>query len=388
MEEIKRKIDVLKLKIKYIDDRGYYADIDNNIFFKLNDEEIDLLRSVHRNPNIAKKRLVSDKKVKVRVYNEESIRRSKKVKIDNKKRKMKKRPNKKGFKEFIIRLGLGTIIAGGLYLGYNGLTNNDNDNVEIVEVSNDDIIDFNNEIYEADNNVEVEEVEVDLRITPEMIKKYCDIYQVNYDVVYSILSNLTGNFSNQNYIDNCNIEGIVCKGVQVHPESYEQLLIYTIRNIKQDPSKFGLTKEMICINNGYQSSTNYLEEIKRFSEIFGIDECLVAAIVKSETGFDSQMFHDINNPAGLRLSTGWWEFSTKEEGFIELCLEIIKYYKQIGVDKNYVDANTIAKIGSIHAPLSDGNIYWLDNVTQSYEDYKENWEDYFDEEKVNTGISL
>ena len=56
---------------------------------------------------------------------------------------------------------------------------------------------------------------------------------------------------------------------------------------------------------------------------------------------------------------------------------IIKYYNKIDVPRNQVDYDTIAKIRDIHAPLSDGNTYWLGNVTESYQKYDLNRDEYF-----------
>ena len=54
----------------------------------------------------------------------------------------------------------------------------------------------------------------------------------------------------------------------------------------------------------------------------------------------------------------WWRFDTKEEGFIELALEILKF--------NRMGAYTIEEIGAIHAPVEDNNENWIPNVTDAY----------------------
>ena len=250
------------------------------------------------------------------------------------------------------------------------------DNVDKQE----DVVSFDYEVSEDEKDIVTEEE----GITSDMIDKYCNIYHVRRNIIEYIIEKLTDNYTSSDYLENCHVNGISCKGNDISPNSYEELLIYIIRNIKQDPEKFGLTKEDIVINNGYESSDDYFDEIAYYSKLFGLDECFIAAIVNSETGFDSRLFNELNNPAGLRLSSGWWEFSTKEEGFIELCLEVIKYYNKIGVDRLDVSPEVIAKIRDIHAPLSDGNTYWLDNVVQSYTMYNNNYDNYFNknEERI------
>lgn len=73
-----------------------------------------------------------------------------------------------------------------------------------------------------------------------------------------------------------------------------------------------------------------------------------------------------NNPAGLRLNGDWWRFSTKEEGLIELALEILKY--------NRKGAYTIEEIGMIHAPVEDSNENWVPSVTNIYNSISNNSE--------------
>ena len=128
-----------------------------------------------------------------------------------------------------------------------------------------------------------------------MIQRYCDVFQVNFDVIYPRLEELTDHFSNENY------------------------------------------------RNGY---------------IPGVT-CLMYAIIQTETGWSSDLFQNGNNPAGLRLPDGsWWHFDSKEEGFIEFALELVKYQLK--------GLRTIPEIGAVHAPTSDGNDYWVSTVTSIY----------------------
>ena len=377
--------DITNLDIRKISENGFYKDKKKNIIFRLTDEEIDTLRSIHRNPKIAKNRLKNDLQVKVRIYNEKAIKNTKRIKRKSNHKQIRRKPKNTGYKEVIVKVGLSVLIAGSLFAGYKALEKNTNavhvDNMTTYEhIQNIKVVE--DKKVDSPKLIRLDSEDVNL-ITRDMIRKYCSIYQVSEDVVVNILEKLTNNYTSDEYLNDCNITGIVCKGKQVEPSSYEELLIYVVRNIKQDPGKFGLTYEQVNVNTGYISDSDYYKEIAYYSRLFGLDEALVAAIVNSECGFDSNLFNVYNNPAGLRLSSGWWQFSTKEEGFIELCLELIKYYNKIDVPRNQVDYDTIAKIRDIHAPLSDGNTYWLGNVTESYQKYDMNRDEYFplEEEK-------
>ena len=95
-----------------------------------------------------------------------------------------------------------------------------------------------------------------------------------------------------------------------------------------------------------------------YNNLVGADPVLSYAITQAETSWNSDLFRDSNNPAGLRINGSWWRFDTKEEGFIELALEILKF--------NRMGAYTIEEIGAIHAPVEDNNENWIPNVTDAY----------------------
>ena len=95
----------------------------------------------------------------------------------------------------------------------------------------------------------------------------------------------------------------------------------------------------------------------------------------------------MNDPGGIKNNDGnWWKFDTKEEGFLELGMEILKYYRWIGEPSSRLDEETISKIRDIHAPLSDGNIYWLPNVLSVLEYAQANSEELFGSELQINGL--
>lgn len=237
-------------------------------------------------------------------------------------------------------------------------------------------------LHSANDNEVIEE----LSNRKQMIKDICDVYQVNYDVVYSFLCDYTENFSSIDYLGLC-MDDVTCKGAVVNPRTEEELLVYIIRTIKQNPSKWNIDTSNLYINNGYQSGTDYCEQIEHVSEVLGVDKHLMYAIVQSECGFDSELFNNSNNPAGILGDNGnWWIFDTKEEGFYELGMEIIKYYRLIGENINDLSPDVIEKIRDIHAPLSDGNEHWLPNVLNRLEYAQNNSDELFGADQ-NKGVN-
>ncbi len=193
-----------------------------------------------------------------------------------------------------------------------------------------------------------------------MIQRYCDVFQVNFDVIYPRLEELTDHFSNENY-RNGYIPGVTCKGrTEVYCQSDEELWVYFIRCAKQTPEKLGISTENLYVSNGYTSPEDYGKAVYYYSKLLGVeDPCLMYAIIQTETGWSSDLFQNGNNPAGLRLPDGsWWHFDSKEEGFIEFALELVKYQLK--------GLRTIPEIGAVHAPTSDGNDYWVSTVTSIY----------------------
>ena len=81
------------------------------------------------------------------------------------------------------------------------------------------------------------------------------------------------------------------------------------------------------------------------------------------------------------------EFDTTEEGFIETCAEIKKYYRLINKPLSDISYNTLAEVGAIHAPISDGNELWLDTVWEIYNDAINNEEELFGDTNPNNRLS-
>lgn len=89
------------------------------------------------------------------------------------------------------------------------------------------------------------------------------------------------------------------------------------------------------------------EKFKIAAEVYSIDEKMLYAIAKLETGnFTSSLFKNNNNPGGIKSGSGWAKYDTEFQGIMEMA-RLLK--------KNYIDKglNTPEKIGPKYCPNSD-----------------------------------
>lgn len=371
------------IDIRHINKKGRYINLNVPLMFDLTDEEIIYLRKLYNNPNIASERIIKS-------YVKPKYKLDKSSKYNRGKHQVKRKiENKIGKKliigSLVVTIGLSCLYymdkSSGMeiYAGYNNASSYQQ-STELAEYDIDALRDLNDISKNALHSTIDQE-------RKDLIKNICDIYQVNYDVVYEKLVQLTDNFTSDSYL-NGYIDGVTCKGEAVSANSEEELLVYTIRCMKQLPENLGMSSINLNVNTGYKSDDNYFGQIDRVANVLGINRCLMYAIVQSECGFNSEMFNSINNPAGLKNSYGdWWSFSTKEEGFFELGMEILKYYRMIGKDPSQIDYDTLSEIRDIHAPLSDGNDYWLPNVVDCLSYAQMNETTLFSTQEENNRLS-
>lgn len=420
-------IDIRKIDISKIRSDGKYVDLSIPVMFMLSKEEIISLRRYHGDPNIARdfdfgentKEVINpptrntsrDTRPQVPQNTPRVTNNSRKKPMPKKKHfamaRDKDKYNKGKHKTKnnpIVKYGTRLIVGGLVIILTVGFlrsisvpsTSIDDSYIETSavgvatknEFDKDNIILINPGEHDVDDEISNEqsqespeqEADLDEEISSQraIINRYCNIYQVNSDVVYDKIAELTDNFSSEDYLANYHIDGVTCKQREVYASSEEEILLYTVRCIKQLPERLGVDTSNLYINNGYTSGTDYNKQISDISRVMGLDRCLVYAICRSECGFNSNLFLNINNPAGLKDSSGsWWAFDTKEEGFIEICAEIIKYYGRIDKPLSDTSYDTLAQVRDIHAPLSDGNDYWLGNVWSIYQDAKANEREMF-----------
>lgn len=199
----------------------------------------------------------------------------------------------------------------------------------------------------------------------KIIKKYCAIYQVDFDIVYKKLSDLTDNFTSKEYLSGT-IPGITLKSEPVNFTNYETLLLAAVRCCKQTPEAVGLS--CIGVEEPYQTDDNILDEIIYYSDLFQVDKKLTYAIVRSECSFGSDFTEKTNNMPSIKFSGKLATFDNPTESIIELCTELYKYNKQ--------GLYSIEEIASSYAPIEDNNENWIPNVKNSYKEaeraFKEN----------------
>lgn len=206
----------------------------------------------------------------------------------------------------------------------------------------------------------------DLQFEKKNIKKYCEVYGVNYDIVYEKIKEMTENFTSSDYLSGT-IKGITCKGEQVQTDNKEELLLLAVRIIKFLPQNFGLSSEQINVplkqvKLGVENATSsevildeYHEKMAYYANLFKLDKCIIHGIVQCETGYNSNQFNNDHNPAGLCMDGVYRKFDSDEEGLIELCTELVKY-RSMG-------ATTIEEIGQIHNP-GPNYIPWVNLTTE------------------------
>lgn len=393
--------DITRIDIRKVNPYGRYIDLDKPVIFDLTDEEITALRKYYNKPNIASLRNMTKK-------TPENVKKNYKVTRDQKYNKGRHRTKRKIKKNYGMRVIIGGILVfvmlGSKYIKVDAPKVEAGDYDNSSEPSYTEYIEYNNQSMSYGNTLEglvssamdkaddidisIQEDKQESSERQEAIKDICNIYQLNYDVVYSNLVQLTNDFTSDNYL-NGHIDGVTCKGVDVYANSEEELLVYTIRCMKQLPSQLGVRTDGLYVKNGYNSGTNYYEQLNKVANVLGVDRCLLYAIVNAESSFNSDLFLNANNPAGIKGNDGnWWFFDTKEEGFFELGMELLKYYRKIGVSPDNIDEVTLGRIRDIHAPLSDGNEHWLPNVLSGLEYAKMHEAEMFGNYEQSNGLSF
>ena len=418
-------VDITKLRLDKITKSGFYMD-DYIAYFNLSDEEILALREYYDDDTIASERVFESEKEKEveQVVQTRKYKCVRDQKYNDGKSKLKGTVSKFGNRVIIGGI-IATVVVGSGLAKLASLSNGnsgeivdstiieeiesipeqefviDSDNVINAYVSNPDEHEVKEEIPVQTDKVDIQTDRVDIGYyesstsvgdlgvnfvgnssvvenevsREQIIKYYCDVYFVDYNLVYDKICELTDNFSSTEYLDDLTISGIKCKGQQVYADSEEKLLLLTIRHIKQIPTDFGFGPQQLYVNTEQQVlGENYLDKVTYYAKLFDLDRCLLRAIIQAESGFRSDQFVNMHNPVGLRDGVAFRSFDGDEEGLIEFCTEMVKYYE--------MGAVTFADIRDIHAPLSDGNDYWLDNVTDCYFDTVENELEYFGTDEV------
>lgn len=180
----------------------------------------------------------------------------------------------------------------------------------------------------------------------EVIRHYCNIYEVDFDKVYKYLAELTDNFSSNDYL-NGTIPGITFKGEDATFSNVEALLLVAVRCCAQKNSEMGLNDIKTGIR--YESSFTREQEIVYYSNVFGVDPSLTFGIINAEG-------NKTNNVGSIKINGKFASYENETMGIIEMIAEIYKFVQR-GLD-------TPEKMQPIYAPMSDGEINgnWVGNV--------------------------
>ena len=143
---------------------------------------------------------------------------------------------------------------------------------------------------------QIENEQDDITTAESYIYYYCTVFNLNYDTVLEYFKNRTRNFTayeweHHAYIDN---------------KSYDNqqiAIIYTIKEMYYNPSKYGFTKEEILEKNNYTPLSSPEELIEKYSNIIGIDKKIPLSICYSECGTDTSSYNFVvrNNPGVLEF---------------------------------------------------------------------------------------
>lgn len=196
------------------------------------------------------------------------------------------------------------------------------------------------------------------------IKLYCDIYQLDYEKVYNRLSELTDNFTIEEYLKG-HIPDVTFKKNVVYFETKEATILAAVRCCAQLPDQMGLSNIKIDIN--YDTDMTIEQQVSYFSDVLTVDKALVYSIIKSETSLKN---YSNNNMGNLKLpNEGWMKFGNITQSIIETCAEIKKF--------NLQGRFTIDEIGEKYAPVEDNNENWLPNVKDNYQMALLNYDELF-----------
>ena len=370
-----RKEQLKKINLKYLNPYGKYISYDRNgnivNMTTLTVEDIRFLRWYHQDDSIAFKVEVPErrKQPSANVETKKPVKKPSHVSRDQKYSKPKYRLKEpiRVIGKYVLIFGMVVCIGVGSYKMFvkPGNTEPTPSGAYVTVTDNPDYTTGSN--YMESPTVPTTEVEDEEYVhqveRAEFIRILCQVFQVDYQTTYSKLVEMTDDFSDPDYLAGRH-PLVSCKGMPVDADSEEEFLVYAVRVIAQDPGRVDLSAGQVCIINGYDSGTNYVQMIAKWAEVLDVDPALVYGIMRAETGFSSELFIESNNPGGLKDGSGFWEFPNKEAGIIELMMEIIKY--------QYKGANTIEEMARIHCPVNDPddvnglNRNWVSNVTSGY----------------------
>lgn len=337
-----------RINLHYITTDGTYADVENNYIRKLTPEQMKQLYDLYPEEFGTKYKVYLRKQRGVPNY------------------KLSREKKFVSIKELINKVKYPVIIGTSVVLLGFGAVNTINNQeqkpmvVETVAVQNHNYVTAVPVVDKVvDENIISPEMEYQLEMS-QLVKQYCDIYEVDYDIVYNKLCELTDNFTSEDFMNQGYIPGVTCKKQEVYTDNVEFSILTAVRAISQLPNKFGLRYDEIHIDVPFESDESYEMLIAKYADVFGISEYrnLAYGICFAETGGNSRLLVEDNNYGGLKSSTGpgFDKQANKHLGAIEF-IATLKYV--------YIDngLTTPIEIQPVYAPSfeNDGE-QWVSNV--------------------------
>lgn len=187
------------------------------------------------------------------------------------------------------------------------------------------------------------------------IKKYSEIFNLNYNYVCEVLCN---------YIDNKN--GFTqINGVEYDNE--EVAILTFMYQLAYKPDKLGISKkEVIKEDSGYEMELSHEEAVYYYSNLLEIDPEIALSISYAECGteLDSNNYLNNNNPAGIGP---FMKFNNKEEGIIYYVFLLKNGYKlEDEADKEFFNC-----IASTYCP--DNPKHWISLTTGIYNNVNDDY---------------
>lgn len=208
----------------------------------------------------------------------------------------------------------------------------------------------------------------------KLIKEYCNIYSLDYELVYSIIKDATNNFEmlNSQYVG---LYSTGCSNIKF--ESVDALLLALVSDVYNYSTYYGYSLEEITSINDISLMLDYNSVIDKFAEITNTDPLLIYSVCDYHTNFNSDLFLSYNNPNffhngdvdedGYSMTLKF--FPSVEAGFAELSLDILKNK----IDDQY---NIDAIISSGFSFLSDNSIDYQKYIDGFNELYNENFSNF------------
>ena len=206
---------------------------------------------------------------------------------------------------------------------------------------------------------------------------YASKFKLKEDKILEIAKKYTNDYTNEEYL-RTNVIGSASTIANTGKfASFEAGVVYFVRDIYRNPSKYGTTSKAIVAstaiekNNNIVKGTIYMSNGLTFeqyygkiADLFGIDKSIALAMVYHESGnMKSGLARNQNNIGGMKGGGGWASYPTLEAGIICHVLTVKSISEKNGFD--ITDPDGIYKFsgiyvrGNVNSPSAD----WVSKVS-------------------------